>query len=97
MKGDTRFRISYSIQSEMRSFDVMGSRFSASDVYAEICYREAIISGLGVPGMTFKEIASNAGVTDMSYAALPPCGPQLTRASESILQRSEGPEPIGRP
>lgn len=89
MTCDTRFRISYSIQSEMRSFDVMGSRLSASDVYAEICYREAIISGLGVPGMTFKQIAADAGVADMSYDALPPCGPHLTWASESILQRTE--------
>jgi len=92
MTGDTRFRVSYSFRRDTRSFDVMSSCLSASDVYAEICYREAIISGLGVLGMTFKEIASNAGVTDMSYAALPPCGPQLTRAPESILRRIEGHE-----
>lgn len=90
MTGTNRFRISYRIHGEIRSFDVMGSRLSASDVYAEICYREAIIYGLGVPGMTFKEIASRAGVTDMSCSALPHRDPQLTPASEPILQRTEG-------
>lgn len=88
MTDSNRFRISYRIQGEIRSFDVMGSRLSASDVYAEICYREAIIYGLGVPGMTFKQIASNAGVTGMSYTALPPCDPQLGPAPEPILQRT---------
>lgn len=66
-----RYRVYYCFKEDTRCFDIIGEHLSRADVYAEICYRETVISGLGVPGLTFEQIATNAGVTRMQFTYSP--------------------------
>ncbi len=74
MNIGNRYRVYYCFKEDTRCFDIIGEHLSLADVYAEICCRETIISGLGVPGLTFEQIATNADVTRMQFALFPPHG-----------------------
>lgn len=69
-----RYRIYYCYKNVTRSFDIICAHLSHADAYAEICYRETILSGLGVPGLTFEQIATNAGVSRMQFSLIPSHG-----------------------
>jgi len=74
MGQKNKYRISYRFQREARTFDVISDRLSTADAYAEICFYEAIPIVAGMPGLTFEEIALEAGVSDMCFSLTPPPG-----------------------
>lgn len=72
MNKGTRFRVTYTYQHSDKQFDIYDRKLSRSDVFADICVREHIILGLGVPALTFEQIAHLAGVQGMSYRVVHP-------------------------
>lgn len=72
MNKGIRFRVTYTYQRSDKQFDIYDRKLSRSDVFADICVREHIILGLGVPSLTFEQIAQMAGVRDMSYRVVHP-------------------------